>query len=302
METKLPVINLPTGKPHISFSEFSKWSNCSWEHFLAAVKGLDRRLPGPHAEFGTAVHATAEHYLRTRVLDPNIAINMIDARWKELNETPPPELLPEELPKFLSSFSIETVFNGKKLVTQGVDIWKEQAASIVEEIPAFVDSQFPNWSLVDAEHQLYEPIEGSQFKFKGFIDGVIECDPKRGKKRVTWLLDWKTSTSGWFKDKKMDPLTKKQLIFYKHYWCTKNKRDIKDVRCAFVILKRLAKPGTHIDFFPISVGQKPIEATLREARNMIHSVNNGIAIKFRTGCKYCDFFDTKHCDSVFRKI
>src|SRR5690348_365947 len=74
---------LPTGKSHISFSEVRDWKDCSFRHKLKYIKKIDLGKPGPLLDFGTAVHASCENFLKTRKMDASIATNMIENVWKK---------------------------------------------------------------------------------------------------------------------------------------------------------------------------------------------------------------------------
>ena len=69
---------LPTGKPHVSFSEVSNWSACSYRHKLRYVEGVDLFKPSVYLDFGTAIHAACENFLKTRVMNPKIATEIIE--------------------------------------------------------------------------------------------------------------------------------------------------------------------------------------------------------------------------------
>lgn len=206
-------------------------------------------------------------------MDPSITINAINQGWDKYKEH-------------------EDFHNNK-------EEYLRQAEEILAEVPSFLDESFPNWEYVDAEHQLFETLESSlgAFKFKGFIDGIIRCDPKRGKKKITWLIDWKTSTIGWLKDKRQDPMLRNQLILYKNFWVKKTGDQPKDVRCTFVILKRMAKKGKHCERFDVSVGDVSQDRAVGLTRDMLTSMNKGIKIKNRYSCKWCEYRETEHCDS-----
>jgi len=260
---------LPTGKPHVSFSEMRDWQDCSWRHRLKHVLKIDLSRPGPLLDFGTAVHASCEAYLRTRSMDPSIADRAIRESWSKNRDEPGYE--PENLDRFL-----------------------QEAASILSDVPGWFDRTFPNWEFVDAEHLLYEVIEGKPHAFKGFIDGIITCDGPRGK-RLIWLIDWKTTGWGWTAEKKSSPLVRAQLVLYKNYWSSKTGTDPRDVRCGFVLLKRAAKPDAHCELVTTSVGDVTTERSLKVINNMVASVKRGIAIKNRSSCTFCDYRETEHC-------
>src|SRR5271166_409512 len=73
---------LPTGKPHVSFSEMRDWEDCSYRHRLKHVQKLALDKPGVHMDFGTAVHAACENYLKTRVMDKKIFLRKLHSLWK----------------------------------------------------------------------------------------------------------------------------------------------------------------------------------------------------------------------------
>ena len=270
MQEKHSFQTLPTGKPHISFSEVKLWKECSYRHLLYHVKKIDLSKPSPVLDFGTAVHASCEKYLLTREMNPQIAFDHMDKAWKKHEGN--------------SDFSPESLEKAKV-----------EAAQILAEVPLFLDREFPNWEVVDAEHQLYEAVEGHPHAFKGFIDGVIKAKGKRGE-NIYWILDWKTSARGWFKEKRSDEMVKAQLALYKNYWCQKNPDvPFKDVRCGFILLKKSAKPGEHCELFSVSLGEVPIKKSLKVVGNMLTSVKRGINIKNRDSCTYCEYKNTEHC-------
>lgn len=261
---------LPTGKKHVSFSEVKVWKECSYRHNLSHVKKIDLSKPSPVLEFGTAVHASCEQYLLTREMKPEIAISHMEKAW--------------------ASHPNDADFTEKSLEKAKID-----ATQILSEVPKFLEETFPEWQVVDAEHQLYEAVENYPHAFKGFIDGVIKSKGKRGE-TIYWILDWKTSQRGWFREKRSDDMVKAQLALYKNFWCQKNPHiPFKDVRCGFVILKKSAKLGEHCELFSVSLGDVPIKRSLKVVGNMISSVRKGIAIKNRDSCTWCEYKGTEHC-------
>jgi len=260
---------LPTGKPHVSFSELKDWRDCSWRHKLKHVHKIDLEEPGVHMDFGTACHAACESFLKTRVMDASIASAMLDASWQ--------------------ANAGREAFDADSLVA-----FKTEAASILADVPEWFDETFPGWTFIDAEHQLYERIEGTNHAFKGFIDGIISV-PGKGGKTQYWLLDWKTCGWGWSVQKKSDPLVRAQLIFYKNFWSKKAGIDPRVVRCGFVLLKRTAKPGAHCELVTASVGPTTTARSLKIVTSMLKSVKRGSAVKNRLSCTYCKFKNTEHC-------
>ena len=263
---------LPTGKQHISFSEVKLWKECSYRHNLVHIKKLSLFKPSPALDFGTAVHASCEHYLLTREMKPEIAFDSMEKAWAT-NSTP-------ENPDFTQASLAKS---------------KVEATTILSELPKFLDETFPEWETISAEHQLYEPINNHPHAFKGFIDGVIKAKGKRGE-TIYWVIDWKTAARGWYRDKRSDPMVAAQLALYKNYWCQKNPEiPFKNVRAAFVILKKAAKSGEHCELFSVSLGEVPITRSLKVISNMLTSVKKGIALKNRDSCMWCEFKNTVNC-------
>jgi hypothetical protein len=222
-------------------------------------------------DFGTAVHSACENFLKTKVMDAKVFLKKLFELWK-LHEPLSPEAYTAE------SF--------KQFAKEG--------KAILPEIPSWLDETFPGWEYVDAEHQLYEPIVGQPHAFKGFIDCVIRTPGPRGKMLV-WVLDFKTCSWGWQGSKKNDPNVIAQLVLYKNFWSVKTGTDTKDVRCGFILLKRAAKEGKHCELVTSSVGEVTTRRSLNVINDMLRSVKNGVAVKNRNSCKYCDYHLTEHC-------
>jgi len=262
---------LPTGKLHVSFSEVKGWAECSYRHKLQHIDHIDADLPSVHMDFGTAMHAACEHYLRTRKMVKRIFLDKLKELWTEHAVRLPGDYTTDAFTQF-----------GK------------EGLAILPEVPAWLDATFKNWEFIDAEHYLYEPIEGHPHAFKGYIDGVILCDGPF-KKRLVWLLDWKTCGWGWKREKKEDDMVKAQIILYKNYWSIKTGTDPKDVRCGFVLLKRTAKAGARCELFSVSVGEVTTRRSLQVVNNMLTSIKAGVTKKNRASCTFCQFYQTPHC-------
>ena len=270
----------PTGKPHVSFSEIKNWKECSWKHKLTYIDKIDVFEPSPYLIFGTAVHEGCETYLKSKTIDSEKILKVFREQWKE------------------AGFDKEEwVANQPSWYKhEPVDTWCDWAARMWSEVPEFLDKEFPGWSCFEAEEKLYESVENRNVSFKGFIDGIIKVPKKRGQGYNYWILDWKTAGAwGWRRDKKQDLGMTAQLILYKHFWSRKHNIDPKDVRCAFILLKRGGKPGKVCESVQVSVGPKTHEKGVKLLNNMLTSVTNGMFLKNRNSCKYCPYKDTPHC-------
>ncbi len=274
------IIDFPTKKKHVSFSEVKCWKECSYRHKLIHIDKIDTFKPSPYLDFGTAVHEGCEVLLEGKEPDREKIYSDIIKAWNEHGFGNPEWY--EKQPGWYKHAPVEE--------------WCNWADNMWNDIPAFLDSQFPGWQFVAAEEFLYEDIEGSTVKFKGFIDAVIKVPKKRGEGFVYWIIDWKTAQSyGWRRQKKQDILMTSQLILYKYFWSRKHNIPLKDIRCGFALLKRGAKPGKVCELVTVSVGPKAIDKATSILFGMIRTVRSRMAIKNRLSCKYCDFYETEHC-------
>lgn len=274
-------VNFPTGKPHISFSEWKSWKECPFRHKLAYIDKIDTFQPSPFLDFGTAVHEGAESFLNEGSIPREKLINEIREAWLK-NGFDKKEWV-EKQPGWYKYHPVEE--------------WVDWANNMWDEIPDYLDKEFPGWKPVIAEEQLYEEIPGVDVKFKGFIDVIIKQPRKNGTWKY-WILDWKTaSPRGWSRDKKQDFNMQAQLILYKHFWGTKHNINMRDIGCGFILLKRGGKKGSICSLVNVSAGPKMIEKAQKTTRSMIKSVKKGMFLKNRNSCTFCDFKNTEHCPS-----
>ena len=272
--------NFPTGKKHVSFSEIKMWKECAYKHKLTHIDKIDVFEPSPFLDFGTAVHEGCESLIEKKSPDRDKLILDIRSAWSKHGFDDPDWV--DRQPGWYKYAP--------------VDEWVNWANNMWDDIPRFLDQEFPGWETVKAEEELYEDIEGFDLKFKGFIDAVIKVPKKKGEGWIYWILDWKTANSyGWKRQKKQDILMTAQLILYKHFWSTKHNVPMSDIRCGFILLKRGGKPGNMCDIVNVSVGPKSLDKGLKIMRSMIKNVQKQFSLKNRNSCTYCPYKDTEHC-------
>ena len=275
----MKVNNFPTGKPHVSYSEVKTWKECPFRHKLKHIDKIDLDTPSPYLDFGTAVHEGCESYLKSKSIDRDAILDTMRKAWEE-NGFDDLQWV-EKQPNWYKYYPVEE--------------WCEWATNMWNDVPSFLDKEFPGWEAVSAEEMLYEAIEGKPLMFKGFIDVVIRVPRKNGTWKY-WILDWKTSKSyGWDRRKKQDFLIQAQIVLYKHFWATKNNIPLKDVGCGFILLKRGGKPGKMCELLTISAGPKTIEKSTKMVKNMVGMVNRGMFLKNRDSCRFCVYKNTVHC-------
>ena len=182
--------------------------------------------------------------------------------------------------------------NGKQLNQDLIRDMKSQATQICEQVLPAVKQHFGIFEVVSVEEQILEPIrefDSYGTSFKGFIDMVIKTPDEKYH-----IIDWKTCSWGWSRDKKSDPLTNYQLTYYKNYFSKKHNIDPKKIETYFVLLKRTAKKD-NVEVFRVTSGQKKTENSLKILQNAVINIEKGIHIKNRLNCKYCKFYKTEYC-------
>ena len=279
--------DFPTQKQHVSYSEVKTWKECPYRHKLSYIDKIDLGEDSPYLDYGTLLHDQLEKYLNTKTMDLDKLESDLRKAWDEKGF---------DSQEYIQKQAAHRKKNGWKPKPHVyIDEWVQWAKNSLEEIPEFLNKNFPNWKAISAEEQLYEELDGYNINFKGFIDAVIECDDSRGK-RTRWILDWKTANSGgWYKDKRRDFLTQAQIASYKLFWRQKNNLGPRDVKCGFVLLKRGAKPGKTCELLAVSSGPKMEERVEKLIRSMVSAVRRGLFLKNRESCLFCDYKDTDHC-------
>jgi hypothetical protein len=277
----------PTNKGHVSYSEVKTWKECPFKHKLSYIDKIDLGEDSPYLDYGTLLHDQLESYLLTKTMDFDSLEDKLRKAWEEKGF---------DSEEFIAKQAAHRKSNGWKPKPHVyIDEWVSWAKNSLEDIPSFLDENFPNWKAISAEEQLHEEITGYDMNFKGFIDAVIECDGPRGK-RVRWIIDWKTANAGgWYKDKRRDFLTQAQIAAYKFFWRNKNGFGPREVKCGFVLLKRGAKPGKTCELLSISSGPKMEERVEKLISSMLTSVRKGLFLKNRSSCTFCEYKHTKHC-------
>ncbi len=251
---------------HVSFSQLKDWHFCPFYHKLVRIDGLKGFRGNTFTAFGNAIHDTCENML-TEGLDRPYDF-FLERFGKVLNE--------------LRSDGIE--------IDDGlVEKMEEQARPLVELVLPELEEYFGEYEVVSAEELLYEDIDDSELKYKGYIDLVLRTPD--GK---THVIDWKSCSWGWDARKKSDPMVTYQLTFYKYFYARKHGLDPKDVETHFALLKRTAKQN-NVELFRVTSGQIKTNNALNFLNKAIYNIQKDKHIKNRLSCSKCDFYKTEHC-------
>lgn len=253
----------------ISFSELKNWKECPFRHKLIYIDKIPHFEGNEYTAFGTAIHTVCEKTI------PNVSKHPMKVFEKAFEE---------ELSALKNS--------GKNLDNDLVQDMRKQAVPICEQVLPAVREHFGNFQVVSVEEKLLEEmddIESFGKKFKGFIDMVIKTPDEKYH-----IIDWKTCSWGWSRDKKSDPMTTYQLTYYKNYFSRKHNINPNQIETYFVLLKRTAKSG-NVEVMRVTSGQKKTTNALKVLENAVINIERGNYIKNRLNCKYCKFHKTEHC-------
>lgn len=250
---------------HISYSELKDWSFCAFYHKLTRIDGIDGFTGNEYTAFGSAIHSVCEKKLLQEDIEEDFFV--------------------KELKKNIADLEDDV---DNKLVHQMM----KQGANIIPEIDDALSDYFEEYEVLAVEMPLYEPIDGEDKLFKGYIDAVVATPD--GKVHI---FDWKTCSWGWDSRKKSDKMVTYQLTLYKHFFCQKMDIDPKDVETHFALLKRTAKKN-NVEFFRVTSGPKKTENALKLLNTALYNIKNQRYIKNRLSCTGgygCKFYKTEHC-------
>jgi len=253
---------------HISFSEMKIWNECSYRHKLEYLDGLRSFMGNEYTAFGTAVHSYCEQALLREVKDPN-------------------KLFTDEFVKGLEKLIVDGVELDQKLINQ----MEPQGEGILPEVLPGINDYFEDgFEVLQTEESLYENMEGTDYKFKGFIDLVVKTPD--GKIHI---IDWKTCSWGWNRQCRSEPMTTYQLTLYKNFYAKKHGIDPSKIETHFALLKRTAKKGSKVEIFRVTSGPRKTSSAMALLNKAIQNIENKTCIKNRLSCKYCAFYKTEHC-------
>jgi len=255
---------------HISFSELKNWNKCPWYHKKVHLEKIAGFVGNEYTAFGSALHLVCENKLVGQSKDPEA------------------EFL-QEFVKQIKSLKGKEV----QLKSDLLKSMRSQAEKIIPEIDPAVQEYFESYEVVGTEERLYESIDffkDADFKFKGFIDLILKTSD--GKYHI---VDWKSCSWGWNRDRRQDKMTTYQLTLYKYFFAKKHNIDPKDIETHFALLKRTAKKN-RVEIFRVTSGPKKTENALKLLKKALYNINKENFVKNRLGgCDRCEFYQTEHC-------
>lgn len=268
------MLKFPTGKKHISYSEFRLWKECTYRHYLTHVEKVDNRKDeNPTLAFGTSMHKFCELYFSSKDHKSSLdsALSELERAWQSGLQSQDATLFTEK--------------EKKRCISNLINF------SVV--IPEWFDETFPGWKLIATEASIMTPVnedESDGYSFKGFIDIVIEYEGD------TWILDWKTSNKGWSSSKRNDELTHKQLQMYAAYYASLGLPCPGNIKGGFVILNRTAELGDKsCELVQVKLGEQEQSDGKKSIKHMLRVLEKGIKMKDKSSCTFCQYAKTAYC-------
>lgn len=257
---------------YISYSELKDWVTCPFYHKLVHLDNLKSFKGNEYTAFGKAIH----HVCEVHLLEESIDVKMGEFK----------KVLTEEANSV-----------GVLLTEQSFDSMCSQANNIFKDVlPAMREYLNDDFEVIATEEPLMEPINHDELKdvvphnFKGYIDLVL----KTKSDQKYHILDWKTCTFGWLRDKKQDPNTVYQLTLYKHFYGQKHNIPAKQIETHFGLLKRTVKKD-YVELFRVSNAAKRTNDALNLVVRAIKNMESGNFMKNKLSCPKCEFKKSVHC-------
>lgn len=248
-------------RPHVSFSEAYTFYKCHYNHWLN-YRERKPREDTIYTIFGKSVGHALERYKKNNVKNSWISIG-------------------KDIVYFLAD-------NGEwsEYVKEEDRDWRKWSRSgfrVFKETLEFLDKNYPNWELIDFEYELFEPIDGSTKKFKGYIDIIFKWNGK------IYIFDFKTCSWGWDKEKRQNTQKLYQVILYKYFYCLKHNIDPNLVECGYLLLKRTPAKSdkTSVELFEQSSGKVKLNNSIEWLKEQAVGIDAGMNLKLKDTCEFC---------------
>ena len=282
---------------NISYSQLSMFHQCPRKWSLMYKDGHKKYEPSIHFVFGTAMHEVIQEWLD----------QMYSVSIKSANELPLEDMLKEKMkteymtalkknsnkhfssPGDLTEFYNDGVKILNFLVKKRKDYFGKKGVHLVGcEVPINVSMR--------------KYINNPNLIFKGYIDVLIfdEWDD------TFKIIDLKTSTRGWNKDKKKDNVAKSQLLLYKQFLSTTYDIPLESIKVEYLILKRkIYEEGEFLEKsiqrFEPADGKVSINRSNKLLKEFLEECFDKKGHKDKThranptafGCKFCPFSGNK---------
>lgn len=202
---------------------------------------------------------------------------------------------------------------------EGLELREDEGRELMKLcwlIPRILQGCLDNEELKDIEPlrnelRILEPMarnDGLEIKFKGFVDFIfvktVKYKNRKKPKKIIYIADFKTCQWGWAWQKAADPEVQAQILLYKHFFCRMTGTDPRDVRCAFILLKKSPRPDkdgkvSHVEVITPSAGPKALENALNYVQDSITRMHSG---SYKMNAESCIFSWTDRATDELREI
>lgn len=278
----------------VSYTQYSNWKQCPHKWKLQWIDG-HKAEQNIHFTFGTALHETIQEYLTIMY---EKSVNEADA-WDShsffLHTFT--ELYKEKLKKEEKHHS--TAKELKEFANDGlhiIDFFKDYKEKYYKSHYRLLGIEMP---LLHSPHPDYPTVN-----FFGKLDVVLYDTVEE----VVIIEDIKTSTAGWNKYQKKDPIKTSQLPLYKRYFQDVYGIPVKNIEVRYTIVKRKVNENaefpamrSRIQAFTPSSGKPTLNKLDLSLREFIEDIfqpgthmyqeKEYLKIADAKNCKWCPFKD-----------
>ena len=279
-----------------SFTQYSMWSNCPAQWDKSYIQRITKGEPSIHTVFGSAMHDTIQQWL-----DVVFNRSMLMARTMDLSD-----ILKDRL---IVHFKRDTVGEGDNKIfvcdKQTLIEFYYDGVEILNWLQKNLEKFFSTieWVLEGVEIPLNVEVKPNVF-YRGYLDIVLRHKITGAVK----IIDLKTSTKGWNKWKKEDPVVRDQLLIYKLFYSNKFNIPEDAVSVDFYILRRKLPeesdwPIPRVSRFTPS-NKKPSMNKMKKRFKHFLDACYGPEGQFipeqkhtpsKSACRFCPYNQTEHC-------
>jgi hypothetical protein len=251
-------------KYKISWSQYRLWSKCPHKHHLIYRMDEPRDPPSKFTDYGTCVHNTAEDWF-TEIKNGLVPDFDIPNRFLL-------HFMNIAMPNQVNKIYMPAQSFKKEEIKEWANAGKESCIELIK----FIEEKYikNGWEIFSPEHQLFLPIHSNweKYFFNGFVDLIIKKDDKYK------ILDYKSCSWGWGKDKTSDPGVIGQIQAYAHFFMTQHPElvsELSQIETSYILVKRTVPSGVRIEELGVQTSQEVINEILEKFNSMIDFLERG---------------------------
>ena len=294
-EHKLPKLNKEEDKS-VSYSQYLSYATCPHQWYLKYVRNLGSYEPSIHTVFGTAMHSVIQDWLEvmySTTIKEAMQMDLNTMLRDKMTSTYKQEKYRAGHEHFSNPLEMESFYNDG---VQILDFLKKKRGYYFST---------KNTYLVGVEIPLLHPLRKGVY-FKGFIDLVFFNELLN----KFYIVDIKTSTSGWNKWAKQDEKKLSQLVLYKEYFAEQFNVDVESIDITYFIIKRKVPDdpeypamGKRVQEFSPASGKIKRGKVKRDLFTFIEDGfdNEGNYLEkdylknaSKSSCRFCEFRENKY--------